>query len=67
MSDSSLRATLVPWSSIVGQSIRITQGDGAVVAQLAVLTPNGPPPGEDHKSYAGRIAQVIADKINKTK
>lgn len=65
MSDSSLTAKLVPYSSVVGQSIVLTQWDGALIAQLNVMTPQGPPPGEDHKSYVVRIAKLIADKINR--
>jgi hypothetical protein len=59
-----IRAELVPYSSIVGQSIVLRGMDG-VFAQLAVLTPNGPPPGETHQEYSGRIAKLVADAINK--
>jgi hypothetical protein len=60
-----MRARLVPFSSIVGQSITLHAASvGPVIAQLAVLTPAGPPPGEDRKAYSQRIAQAIADKIN---
>lgn len=60
-----MHARLVPFSSIVGQSITLhSEPDGPVIAQLAVLAPAGPPPGEDYKAFALRIAQAIADKIN---
>lgn len=59
-----MRAALVPYSSVVGQSISITGHDGRVIAQLSVMTPAGPPPGEDHKAFAGRIAKLVVDKIN---
>lgn len=66
MSDSSLTAKLVPYSSVVGQSIMLTQWDGALIAQLNVMAPQGPPPGVDHKTYVMSIAKLIADKINRT-
>lgn len=58
-------ATVVPYSSIVGQSIalHVTKG-GAVFAQLTVMAPAGPPPGEDHAAFVKRIAQMVADAIN---
>jgi hypothetical protein len=59
-----IRAELVPYSSVVGQSIVLRGMDG-VFAQLAVRTPNGPPPGETHQEYSWRIAKLVADAINK--
>lgn len=60
-----IHARLVGYSSIVGQSITLHNGfGGEVIAQLSILTPAGPPPGEDHKTYARRIAQSVADAIN---
>lgn len=60
-----MHAELVPWSSIVGQSITLRAGPGErVIAQLAVMAPTGPPPGEDHKTYVQRIAKAVADAIN---
>ncbi len=61
----SLRAKLVPYSSIVGKSITLHGEEGQVVAQLAVMTPAGPPPGEDHKQFVERIAKIVAAAINK--
>lgn len=63
-----MHARLVPYSSIVGQSISLHNGPGEpVIAQLAVMAPAGPPPGEDHKTYVLRIAQAVADAINGSK
>ncbi len=60
-----LTAKLVPYSSMVGKSITLHADDGRVIAQLAVMAPAGPPPGEDHKAFTERIAKVVADAINK--
>lgn len=61
----SMRARLVPYSSVVGQSITLhSEPDGPVIAQLAVMTPAGPPPGEDHSTFQKRIAKLVADAIN---
>lgn len=60
-----MHAKLVPYSSVVGQSIAICNGpEGRVVAQLAVMAPSGPPMGEDHKAFVQRIARIVADAIN---
>ncbi len=62
----SMRAKLVPFSSVVGQSITLhAEPNGPVIAQLAVMAPAGPPPGEDHATYVKRISKVVADAINK--
>lgn len=62
-----MHARLVPYSSIVGQSITLHNGPGEpVIAQMTVMAPAGPPPGEDHKSYVERIAKAVAAAINKT-
>lgn len=45
-----IRAELVPYSSVVGQSISLQGMDGRVFAQLAVMAPAGPPPGESHQA-----------------
>lgn len=58
-------ATVVPYSSVVGSSITLGGGDGPIFAQLAVLTPNGPPPGESHREFSERIAKIVAEAINK--
>lgn len=61
----SMHARLVPYSSVVGQSITLHNGPGEpVFAQLAVLTPAGPPPGEDPKAFAQRIARLVVEAIN---
>ena len=61
-----MHAKLTPYSSVVGQSITLHNGPGdPVIAQLAVMAPAGPPPGEDHKTYTQRIAKLVADAINK--
>lgn len=61
-----MHARVVPHSSVVGTSITLHNGPGGpVFAQLSVLTPSGPPPGEDHKTFSQRIAKVVADAINK--
>ena len=60
-----ITAKLVAYSSIVGQSITLQTMGGPVFAQLAVMAPNGPPPGEDHRQFVERIARVVADAINK--
>ena len=61
-----MEARLVPYSSVVGQSISLhNPGEPKVIAQLVVMAPAGPPPGEDHRSYVERLAKVIADAINK--
>lgn len=59
-----IRAELVPYSSVVGQSISLQGMDGRVFAQLAVLAPAGPPPGESHQEFTRRIAQLVADAVN---
>ena len=64
----SMHAELVPYSSIGGQAISLHNGPGEpVVAQLAVMAPSGPPPGEDHKHYVRRIAALVAKAINTSK
>lgn len=61
-----MQAKLVPYSSVVGQSIVLSTGPGErVFAQLNVMAPSGPPPGEDHKEFVQRIAHLVADAINK--
>ena len=61
----SMRAAVVPYSSIVGTSITLhTRHGETVVAQLAVLTPAGQLPGEDQRAFAERIAHAVADAIN---
>ena len=59
-----IRAEIVPYSSVVGQSVTLIGAGGEAVAQLAILIPAGPPPGEDHRQYSGRIAKFVADRIN---
>lgn len=62
-----MHAKLVPWSSIVGQSITLHNGPGEpVIAQIAVMAPAGPLPGEDHKAFTERIAKLVAAAINKS-
>lgn len=62
----SMHARLVPYSSTVGQSITLhNEPGGPVIAQISVMAPAGPPPGEDHKAYTQRIAKAVADAINK--
>jgi hypothetical protein len=64
----SMHARIVPHSSIVGTSITLHNGPGEpVIAQLAVMAPAGPPPGQDHREYVQRIARLVADAINKTR
>lgn len=58
-------AKVVPYSSIVGQSISLQDIDGRVIAQLNVMAPAGPPPGESHADYVKRLAAYIAGKLNK--
>lgn len=61
-----MHARVVPHSSIVGSSITLHAGPGEpVMAQLAVMAPAGPPPGEDHKQFVERIAKIVAAAINK--
>lgn len=61
----SMHARLVPYSSVVGQSITLHNGPGEpVIAQIAVMAPVGPPPGESHDAFVKRIAKLIADKLN---
>lgn len=61
----SMHAKLVPYSSVVGHSITLHSGpDQPTIAQLAVLVPSGPPPGEDHKSFSERIAKLVIAAIN---
>ncbi len=62
----SMHAQVVKYSSTVGSSITLHNGPGEpVIAQLVLLVPSGPPPGEDHRTYSERIAKVVADAINK--
>lgn len=64
----SMHARLTPYSSVVGQSITLHNGPGEpVIAQLAVMAPAGPPPGEDHRAYVERIAKAVADAINRSR
>jgi hypothetical protein len=61
-----MEARIVPYSSIVGQSITLhVAGEPKVIAQLAVMAPAGPPPGESHQAYVQRLAKMIADAINR--
>ena len=60
-----ITAKLVPYSSIVGQSISLATHDGGIFALLIVSTPKGPPPGEDFRAFSERIAKTVADAINK--
>ena len=59
-------AHVVKYSSVVGQSITLHNAPGEpAFAQLAVMAPSGPPPGEDHKEFVQRIGKWVADAINK--
>lgn len=60
-----MHAQLVPYSSIVGQSITLHNMPGdPVIAQIAVMAPAGPPPGESREAFVKRIAKAVADAIN---
>ena len=60
-----LTARPVAYSSTVGKSITLHEnGSSVVIAQLVVVVPSGPPPGEDHKTFSERIAKTVADAIN---
>ena len=59
-----MRAMIAPYSSVVGQSIGLIGEEGQVVAMLSVTAPAGPPPGEDHEEFVGRIAKAVALAIN---
>jgi hypothetical protein len=59
-----LRAMVAPYSSVVGQSVVLVDADGRVVAQLAVMTPAGPPPGMSARAYQEQVAADVAAKIN---
>lgn len=62
-----MHAVVVPYSSVVGQSITLHNGPGErVIAQIAVMAAAGPPPGEDHKAFVQRIAKAVADAINRS-
>lgn len=61
-----MHAKLVPYSSVVGQAITLNNMPGdPVIAQLVVMAPAGPPPGEDRETFIKRIAKVVADAINR--
>ena len=57
-------AEVVPYSSTVGSSVIIGTMGGPIIAQLSVLAPSGPPPGEDHRQFSERISKFVADSIN---
>lgn len=62
-----MHAKLVPYSSVVGQAITLHNMPGdPVFAQIVVMAPAGPPPGEDHATFVKRIAKAVADAINQS-
>ena len=58
-----LKATKVPWSSVVGQAVTLHDEAGAVVCQLAIHNVR---PGLDPKSTAEDIATLICLHFNTT-
>jgi hypothetical protein len=56
-----VRAKIVPFSSVVGQSVMLTDETGAVVAQLSISVPN---PSYPYRETAEEIACIIETAIN---
>lgn len=58
-------AKLVPYSSVVGQSITLhNEPNGRVVAQLSMLNVFVAP-GEDHRKACERVGTMLVEIINK--
>lgn len=56
-----VRARIVPFSSVVGQSVMLTDETGAVVAQLSISIPS---PSYSYRETADEIACIIETAIN---
>jgi hypothetical protein len=56
-----VQAKIVPFSSVVGQSIMLTDETGAVVAQLSISIPD---PRYPYRETAEEIACIIATAIS---
>ena len=56
-----LKAEVVAYSSVVGQSIMLLNEEGRVVGMLAVTSPN---PTSDYKSTVQELAEFVAGRIN---
>lgn len=56
-----LRAKVVAYSSVVGQSVMLTDETGRVVAILAVRIPS---PSYPYPETAKEVARIITEKIN---
>ena len=52
------KAEVVPWSSVVGQSVSLIGEDGAVVAVLAVMPQNTDAPKERAHQIANEIVAL---------
>lgn len=59
-----LKAMLTPWSSTVGHSIVMTAPDGRVVAQMAIMSPQGPPPGKNFQEWTREVGEHVCWCIN---
>jgi hypothetical protein len=56
-----MHAKITPFSSVVGQSVMLTDETGAVVAQLSISIPD---PSKPYRETAAEIARIIELAIN---
>ena len=54
------KAEVVPWSSVVGQSVSLIGQDGAVVAILSVKPQNTDAPKEAAQQIANEIVALVS-------
>lgn len=54
------KAQPVPYSSVVGQGIMLTDESGAVVAQLSIMVPN---PEHDYRQIADEVTKAITEAL----
>ena len=54
------KAEVVPWSSIVGQSVSLIGQDGAVVAIVAIRPQNTDSPKERARQIANEIVSLVS-------
>lgn len=59
-----LRAMITPWSSVVGHSITLAMPDGRVVAQLAIMSPAGPPDGKSQREWLREVGEHVCWCVN---
>ncbi len=54
------KAEVVPWSSVVGQSVSLIGQDGAVIAILAVMPQNTDAPKDRAQQIANEIVALVS-------